>query len=107
MACGAKETTGQREATHARPRRNRRRTPPVTLGESRKELCFRFNRRQKNSRRSVRRQKPAHRLSLHVWPGLEGGVPQLLLQYGSHGWRARAFGATRCLICGGFTSTFV
>ena len=48
----------------------------------------------KNSRRPVRRQKPAHRLSLHVRPGLEGGLPSCSFNM-DH--TAGAFGATRSL----------
>src|SRR6266849_5711682 len=42
MACGPEETTGQREATHSRGRRNRCRAPPASMGETRKELYLRF-----------------------------------------------------------------
>src|ERR1700730_3262266 len=107
MACGPQETTGEREAAHPRARRPRRRTPPASLGQSRKELRFRFTGWQENSRRSLRRKKPAHHLSLHVRTGVERRLPQLLFQHGSYGWRARAFGATRRLLRGGFSSANV
>src|SRR6266487_6807798 len=79
MARGSQKAPGQREAAHTPARRHCRRTPPAPLGQSRKELCLRFAERQENSRRPVRRQKPTHHLSLHVWSGLAGGLPQLLL----------------------------
>jgi len=42
--------------TRARCRRGR--AAPAALGQSRKELRFRFHQRQESARRSVRRQKP-------------------------------------------------
>src|SRR5713226_8230188 len=107
MACGSQETTGQGEEAHARARRSCCRTPPASLGQGRKELCFRFARGQENPRRSLRRQKPAHRLSLHVRPGVERRLPQLLVQHGSYGWRTGALDATRCFLRGGLTSALV
>src|ERR1700692_158801 len=107
MAFGSQETTGQGEATHARARRRRGGTPPAALGQSRKELRFRFTRWQENTRRPLRRQKSVDRLSLHVRPGVERRLPQLLIQHGSYGWRPDAFGATRRLLRSGFTSTLV
>src|SRR5258708_3945731 len=107
MACGSQEATGKREAANARARRSRRRTPAASLGQSRKELCFRFSRWQENSLRSFRWQGPAHHLSLHVRAGVERRLPQLLIQHGSYGWRSGAFGAARRLLLGGFTSAVV
>src|SRR6266478_2082411 len=40
MACGSQETIGQREATHARARRSRCRTPSASLGQGRKNYVF-------------------------------------------------------------------
>src|SRR5215831_5197650 len=54
-----------------------RRSGASYQGQGRKELRFRFPQRQANSRRSLRRQKAAHRLSLHVRPGVEGRLPKL------------------------------
>src|SRR5437879_769012 len=80
VACSSQKTIGQREAAHTPARCTCRRAPPASLGQSRKELCLRFAERQENSRRPVRRQKPTHHLSLHVWSGLAGGLPQLFVQ---------------------------
>src|SRR6202020_1497141 len=107
MAFGWQETTGQGEEPYARARRARCRTPPTPLGPSRKELRLRLSRRQENSCRPVRRQNPARRLSLHVRPGVERRLPQLLIQHGSYGWCAGAFGTTRRFLCSGFTTPFI
>src|SRR5438552_7815519 len=95
MARGSQKAPGQREAAHTPARRHCRRTPPASLGQSRKELCLRFAKRQENASRPLRRPKPADRVPLHVWPGVAGGLPQLLLQHGSHGRRTCASGATK------------
>src|SRR6266700_5880898 len=105
MAFGSKDTAGQREAAHARARRNRRRTAPATLGESRKELRFRRTEREGDARGPFRRQEPADYLPLHVLSRLAGGLPELFVQHGPHGRRARASGATRRVVCGDLTST--
>src|SRR5207237_3253403 len=94
MARGSQKAPGQREAAHTPARRHCRRTSPASLGQSRKELCLRFAKRQDNASRALRRPKPADRVPLHVWPGVAGGLPQLLLQHGSHGRRTCASGAT-------------
>src|SRR6266700_3202914 len=86
-----KQLTRQRDAIAA----ERRQLP---WGQSRKELCLRFAKRQENASRPLRRPKPADRVPLHVWPGVAGGLPQLLLQHGSHGRRTCASGATRRLL---------
>src|SRR5437870_614867 len=99
MARGSQKAPGQREAAHTPARRHCRRTPPASLGQGRKELCLRFAKRQENASRPLRRPKPADRVPLHVWPGVAGGLPQLLLQHGSHGRRTCASGATRRLLC--------
>src|SRR5438105_209212 len=99
MARGSQKAPGQREAAHMPARRHCRRTPPASLGQSRKELCLRFAKRQDNASRPLRRPKPADRVPLHVWPGVAGGLPQLLLQHGSHGRRTCASGATKRLLC--------
>ena len=54
MARGSQKAPGQREAAHTPARRYCRRTPPASLGQSRKELCLRFAEREENSSRSVR-----------------------------------------------------
>src|SRR2546430_4834632 len=104
MARGSQKAPGQREAAHTPARRHCRRTPPASLGQSRKELCLRFAKRQEDASRPLRRPKPADRVSLHVWPGVARGLSQLLLQHGSHGRRTCASGPARCLVCGGFSS---
>src|SRR5207249_8327261 len=70
MARGAQKTPGPRKATHSRARCRRGGAPPTTLGQGRKELRFRFPQRQENARRSLRRQKPTHRLSPYVRSGV-------------------------------------
>ena len=49
------------------------------LGQGRQELCVRRTGRQRDARRAVRRQQPAHRLSLHARPRLGAGLPELLV----------------------------
>src|SRR5580700_230524 len=105
MACGPEATIGQREAAHARSRRNRPRTAPASLGQGRTKLRFRRAEREGDARGPFRRQEPADYLPLHVRPGVERRLPELLVQHGPHGRRARASGATRRVLCGDLTST--
>src|SRR5206468_195834 len=102
MARGAQKTPGPRKATHSRARCRRGGAPPTTLGQGRKELRFRFPQRQENARRSLRRQKPTHRLSPYVRSGVARSLPELLLQHGPYGPSPYALGTTRRLLRGSF-----
>src|SRR2546425_12883545 len=78
MARGSEKAPGQREAAHTPARRHCRRKPPASLGQSRKELCLRFAKRQDNASRPLRRRKPADRGAPYVWPRMVGGLAPVL-----------------------------
>src|ERR1700680_2212685 len=105
MACGSQGTSGQGEAAHARARRARCGTAQASVGQGRKELRFRRAEREGDARRPFQRQEPADYLPLDVRSGLEGSLPQLLIQHGSYGWRAGTSGATRRVVRGDLSST--
>src|ERR1035437_938421 len=74
----------------------------AAAGKSGEEIRFRRNQRQGDARRSVRRTEPADRLSLHVWSGMERGVPELLVPGRYLRRCCRASGAARCEFRGDF-----
>src|ERR1700687_1531157 len=104
MACGAQGTLEKGEGVHPAARSVEQGTPRTALGKSGEEVCLRWPCRKGVAWRPLRRQEPTDRLPLHVWPRVEGGLPELLFQYGSYGRRPRAPRAARCDVCGDFTS---
>ncbi len=74
----AQGASRRREGLHQGARRLEPKAPRTALGESRKELCVRHAERQTDIGRSVRRQEPADRLSLHARSGLGSGLSELL-----------------------------
>jgi hypothetical protein len=79
--------------------------PRAALGQNRKGIRLRCSRREENPGRPVRGQKPADRVSLYVWPRMEGRVPELFLQHGSYGRRPGAPGAAGRDVSRGITRT--
>src|ERR1700675_2129251 len=85
MACGAQESLEKGEGIHPAARSVEQGTPRTALGKSGEEICLRWPWRKRVAWRPLRRQEPIDRLPLHVWSGVEGGLPELLVQYGSYG----------------------
>ena len=79
MAGGAPGAPRQGEGVHPAARRARARAPRAAVGEGREGLCVRRAGGEGDARRPVRRQGPAHRPALHVRPGLERRLPELLV----------------------------
>ena len=74
-----KAVSGQGEGIHPPARRAQPPAPRTTLGTRREAVCIRRPARQQDACRSVRRSQPAHGVSLHVRPGMERRLSQLLL----------------------------
>ena len=83
-----KEFTRQRDAISA----ERRKLPWVKVEE---ELRLRYAGRKEDAGRSVRRQEPVDRVSLHVRPGMGRGLPELFFPGRSFRWQHRPPGASR------------
>src|ERR1700730_11565592 len=75
------------------------------MGKGRQELRVRRPEWQGNTRGSFRWQKSAHHLPLHVRSGVAGGLPAVLVQYGSYLRPPRASRATRRDVGGDFAGT--
>src|SRR5690606_40071888 len=74
MAQGAQGASEAGEGGHAHERSRQRGTAPASLGENGKGLCVRHAGGEEKARRSLRRQQPASRLSLHVALGSRAGM---------------------------------
>src|SRR6267154_2259286 len=95
MACRTKGIVEEREGVHAAARPVKPAAPGYALGKSREVLHVRWPEWQRNARRSFRRPKPAHCLSLHVRSGLEGRLPELLFHFRSYRRERCALGGAR------------
>ena len=78
VGLGPQSAARQGEGADAAARRAGPAAPGAPVGAGRQGLCLRGAGRAGDPRGAVRRAEPAGRLSLHVRPGVDGGLPELL-----------------------------
>jgi hypothetical protein len=91
----------EKEFTHLRDELSRQRRE-LPWEKVEKEYVFDGPKGKVDAGRSLRRPQPAHRLSLHVWSGMERGLPELLLPRRSLRRPGHSPGQSRCDFGGDF-----
>src|SRR4029077_1771422 len=81
MDCRAQAVSEQREGVLAAARRAEPAAARAALGKGGEKVCVRRTEGRGVTRRPLRRAEPTDRVPLHVWSGLEGGLPELLVHF--------------------------
>src|ERR1700688_3567508 len=79
MACRPEGVPKEGEGVHPVARRAEPAASRTATGEGREALRVRGAEGEGNTGQPLRPKKPADRLSLHVWAGMERGLPELLV----------------------------
>src|SRR6202012_1835048 len=94
-----------RKGIHTRTRRAQQQASGAPMGQGRQDLYLRYAAGSQDARGAVRRAQPADRLSLHAGPGMERGLPRVLVSLGQYRWRVAASRASRRFVYGRFART--